>query len=424
MIDAKLKRVFWAWHFWAGIIVGPILVVMALTGAVYIFQPELELWWYADIAAGEFSISSLELDTVADRLREEYGEDYSLYGVELEESSGRAPAILMMSKDGNHSIRRFYFDPATQAIRGEIPDPNFFSLVLRIHRTLLAGTAGRIATELTTGWTICVTLLGVVLWWPRTWKSLKGVLIPRFNRKRYVWLRDLHSISGAVFSVLLLIVATTGLLYTFAWGRAFFVIGVASGQFDLIMSPPQSISEANAEPLPLDKVVAKIDEHSMPKARVSITLPQVETDAISIRSGSGWGPSVTRAIHLDRSTGEVLSDKRLSELPPLAIYTQWNYPLHVGSIGGITTKALWLVASVFFAMLPVAGFAMWWTRRKPGEAGLPNRVDAIHPRWLTILVALVGFALPVVGVSMALVWLGTLVRSRFGKHPLDVSPSR
>src|SRR5688500_6984761 len=42
-------RVFWRWHFYAGILIAPILLVMAITGALYVFKDELERIVYADV---------------------------------------------------------------------------------------------------------------------------------------------------------------------------------------------------------------------------------------------------------------------------------------------------------------------------------------------------------------------------------------
>ncbi|MEM6472324.1 MAG: PepSY domain-containing protein [Planctomycetota bacterium] len=415
MNDAKLRRLFWNWHFWAGMIAGPVLIVLSITGAIYIFKPELELWWYADVAAAAYSHDELNLDRAAEELLARHGSDYKMYGIELEPDSGRAPALLMMATDGSYAVRRFYIDPESGGVLGEIPESNLFTVVLDIHRRLMAGTPGRFLTELTTGWTIAVTLLGLVLWWPKNWSRLKGVLVPRIKVKRYVWLRDFHSIGGAFVSTLLLVVAITGLLYSLVWGGVFQMVGFVSGQFDVVVAPPQSVSDPSSETMGLSRLLAQIDELGMADKRMSIHLPQVETDSISVEAGRWYGPSASRIVHLDRASGEVLSDQSLADLPPMAIYTQWNYPLHVGSVGGIVTKFIWLIASVVFVLLPVAGFAMWWTRRRPGKTGFPNRSDAIKPKWLVLLLLVLGFAFPLVGLSILAVWAVNAVRGKLGR---------
>jgi uncharacterized iron-regulated membrane protein len=37
-----IYRAFWRWHFYAGLLILPVLMLMALTGGLYLFQPELD----------------------------------------------------------------------------------------------------------------------------------------------------------------------------------------------------------------------------------------------------------------------------------------------------------------------------------------------------------------------------------------------
>ncbi len=45
----RLYRVIWRWHFYAGLIVAPILLVAAITGGLYVFHAELSGWLYQDL---------------------------------------------------------------------------------------------------------------------------------------------------------------------------------------------------------------------------------------------------------------------------------------------------------------------------------------------------------------------------------------
>ena len=44
-----LYRVIWRWHFFAGLLVLPFLVMMAITGGTYLFKPELDHFLYRSI---------------------------------------------------------------------------------------------------------------------------------------------------------------------------------------------------------------------------------------------------------------------------------------------------------------------------------------------------------------------------------------
>jgi uncharacterized iron-regulated membrane protein len=90
----------------------------------------------------------------------------------------------------------------------------------------------------------------------------------------------------------------------------------------------------------------------------------------------------------------------------------WNYPLHVGTILGLTSKILWLVTCVVLITSPVTGVWMWWERRPTGRLGLPRRVNARRPRWLVATIMVTSILLPTVGLSVVAVLVIDLLVSR------------
>lgn len=47
-MTSNLYRAVWRWHFFAGLIILPVLVWLATTGAIYLYKPELERTLYRD----------------------------------------------------------------------------------------------------------------------------------------------------------------------------------------------------------------------------------------------------------------------------------------------------------------------------------------------------------------------------------------
>ena len=39
-----LYRTIWRWHFYAGLFVVPMILILSLTGAIYLFKPQVERW--------------------------------------------------------------------------------------------------------------------------------------------------------------------------------------------------------------------------------------------------------------------------------------------------------------------------------------------------------------------------------------------
>jgi len=51
LLEARLlaqHRLLWRWHFYAGLFVMPLLLVLAITGTLYCFQPQIEPLLYHD----------------------------------------------------------------------------------------------------------------------------------------------------------------------------------------------------------------------------------------------------------------------------------------------------------------------------------------------------------------------------------------
>ncbi|MBN8830899.1 MAG: PepSY domain-containing protein, partial [Sphingomonadales bacterium] len=41
---AALYRTIWRWHFYAGLFVIPFMLLLSVTGAFYLFKPQVERW--------------------------------------------------------------------------------------------------------------------------------------------------------------------------------------------------------------------------------------------------------------------------------------------------------------------------------------------------------------------------------------------
>ena len=61
--DKSLYRTIWRWHFYAGIFCIPFVILLALTGAIYLFKPYYENWQenkFHQLSPGENRISANE----------------------------------------------------------------------------------------------------------------------------------------------------------------------------------------------------------------------------------------------------------------------------------------------------------------------------------------------------------------------------
>lgn len=62
---SRFYRVIWRWHFYAGIFVIPFMLMLAVTGGIYLFKPPLDAAFYPQHVVPEGQMRSLTEQTAA-----------------------------------------------------------------------------------------------------------------------------------------------------------------------------------------------------------------------------------------------------------------------------------------------------------------------------------------------------------------------
>lgn len=405
---ASLHRIVWRWHFYAGVLVAPVLVVVAVTGGLYVFKAELERLLYPSVLTVPPGPVRVPLEAQVAAAKASVPDGYRAGSVGVWPDPTMPTEVFFQAKD--RPFKLVYVDPYTGAVTGELAGDGLFRTVLKLHRTLFLGPAGRVVVELTTGWTVVLLVTGLYLWWPRK-RTAAGLLYPRLRAKPYAVLRDLHAVAGFYLLPVSATAALTGLLYTQVWGGGYFLAAERTGA-SAGRTPPKSVSPPEARPLPLDAAFAAARSHYPDAGSLSLSLPSRPDAALVVFAGGATGPVTHGVLALDRSTGEVLANTPEHDQPAMRRWTGWNYSLHVGSVLGRPTKVLWLVACGVLTALPLTGLWMWWARRPAGRTGFPRRPDVRVPRRVLGAAALLGVLLPLVGASMLAVLAGEWVVAR------------
>ncbi len=409
-LQPSLYRVVWRWHFYAGVIVSPVLIIVAITGALYIFKDELERVMYPGTMFVVPQAESIPLNRQLAAVEAAYP-GWRTDTVEVDVDPTRATSV-RIRKQGQS--KRVYVNANSGEIQGAIGDNSFFRVVLSIHRQLFIGTTGRVVVELVTCWAIVLLVTGLYLWFPRRRERVWGVLMPRLRANPYTVLRDLHAIAGALFMPIGITIAATGLVYTLGWGSAYKYATDLTGE---ATETPRTI-RAVASPLLLDEAVTMTGQHFPAASFIDLQLPSKAGHPLVARArlGERSGPRTRATLILDPSTNAIISVKTSDQSPALSWWrSTWNYPLHVGSVLGMPTKIIWLFACLVLAALPITGLWMWWKRRPPGRTGFPRRSNRAIPVWLAAVIGLTGILLPAIGVSILLIMAGEWIASRVQK---------
>ena len=396
----NLKRTIWRWHFLAGIYVSPVLLIVSITGALYVFRPELEPLLYPDVLSVAPTSSVVSLDQQVAAAKEYIGPDWTVVTVDIDRTQPAFPNGVVL-ENSQYAVKTVYVDPYTGKALGELKNPNFFGVVLDIHATLMGGTIGRVFVELATCWAIFLAVTGFYLWWPKTFSQWKGVWWPRLRAKPYVIFRDIHALTGIWLWPVVILILVSGLLFSLVWGTSYHSVAFVTNAYAVRFDPPKSMQNDDSAVVSLESIWRNANEHHELR-RTSIHLPRHEQDSYRVETGGNLGASASDVLVLDQYSGDLLLHKRLLELPVMAQITSWAYPFHVGSVLGLTTKIIWLIASLVLAFMPITGIAMWLIRRRPHTLGFPRAYEAATPKWLVFLMVMFGVVLPAAGVTLAI----------------------
>lgn len=430
-LAAQVYLAVWRWHFWAGLLVSPVLIALAVTGTLIVFQPQLEPLLDRDLYFIEDgSGPQVPLQAFAEAVPRELPGFYLAHFYAYPDPARTWDGFAYRRTDHGITSRRVFFDWRQGELLGHQDyNTTFFRQVIEIHRTLLAGLPGRVVTESATCWGIVSVLSGLYLWWPRKKEKLFGVWLPRLRGAPRTILRDWHTVPALYLSLVLLVIMVTGLFFSPLWGAGFRAGAFLTGGFPaFLLSPPASKPAEDPEqpPISLDEVLALAGQHyPFTRETYEIVLPTPGSqEAFQVLNANNlpWKPIAI--LFIDAYTGERLHYATGSDLPWQTHLARLFYPIHTGAVLGWPTQILALLACLVLMATTLLGVVMWWRRRPKGRFGSPRQPPpGTTPAWIIALTAALALFLPTVGLALAALFLFGLARNRLTRRtPAGLPP--
>jgi uncharacterized iron-regulated membrane protein len=434
-------RAVWRWHFFAGLWIAPFLVILTLTGAIYLFDREFDGWWNRDIqtiAAGGAPLPLAQQEAVV--LRRYAG--VKITRVRLPRGANEAAVWNIQTSEG--ISRDVYLDPYRGRITGTTdPAMQPMAIVRQLHASLMGGRIGGYIVELVACWTLIMMATGIWLWWPRQWK-LKGVLVPRLSTRGRRYWRDLHSIPAMFNAAFVILLVLTGMPWSAFWGPQFAKLGevvpfvAASPNFK---APPQADGNAQADMHAAHNKAAMQDPDSgkipwtirhspMPHGSGAGGVGIAEIEALLLmldtaRFGGGvrifypgddkgvfmlnYVPDKAegqRTIYVDPGTGRIIGNIGWSDYSPVAKAVEWGVETHMGRQYGLANQIANLLVCLALIGGVVAGLTLWWKRRPAGRLAAPQLVRGDRmPGGVKAMIVMIAILFPLVAVSMIPIWL-------------------
>ena len=287
---------------------------------------------------------------------------------------------------GGHGRGRnaVYVDPYTGDIVAEGANKvdSFFMSMMQLHRWLWFSGEWRQTGRMIVGWAtvvfVIICLSGFILWLPKTWNGFKrwdiwkiGLRV-RFRKGFWPFLYDTHNTIGFYMLIPALILALTGLCWSFSWYRtgAGNLLGSPvlqrGGQNRTTIEPVEetAISFSVAEMIDRqNKLTPGIGEIvvSIPQNRETpMTIQKGRTGffALTIKDRTQWDRFRGTVIPIEHY-GKTVDVERFADKPLGAQIAASVRAVHFGNITGLSSKILFFIACLFATSWPVTGMALW-----------------------------------------------------------------
>ncbi|WP_434116157.1 PepSY-associated TM helix domain-containing protein [Paraburkholderia caffeinilytica] len=229
-------RTLWRWHFYAALFVMPFLVVLAITGTLYCFQPQIEPLLYPHrLIVEPQAAPRLSEDALLAKARAAMPANARAVTAPIARTPDRSTEFIFRLADGEK--QSVYLNPYSGEVLGTLSVERRFMQVDRmLHRKLLLGKPGELLMELAACWTLVMIGTGVALWWPRDKTSTRAALVPRFSLKGRPFWKNLHAVMGIWLALGALVFVLSGLPWTGSWGKQFKALASAAN----LGAPPGS----------------------------------------------------------------------------------------------------------------------------------------------------------------------------------------
>ncbi|RHW17362.1 PepSY domain-containing protein [Sphingomonas gilva] len=353
-------------HRWTGGVIGLLLALMGLSGAVLVHK---DAWVSLPGAEAAQQQSTAAIVAQVEQL--------------MADPADRPQSILFATSDFGLSRLTYpegaggYADQAGRIVTrwdGKWDRPEVW--LFDFHHHLFSGDTGEIVAGIAGLAGLGFVITGVILWW-RTRRTFKLRPWPKRMSRPAILMH--HRDLGVVAAPLLLISLVTGTMLALEPVRNALLSPLSSpAEMKMALLPP----EVEGAPLAADLDWAGMIREARrlyPDAEIRIlSLPRQPGGLISLRTRqpAEWLPNGRTTLYFAPDSGRLIEARDAFALPLGWRVFNYAYPLHAAKVGGLPYRLVMTLSGLALAML--GSFAVWsfWFRRPRSRARAPARVVA------------------------------------------------
>ncbi len=388
-----LRNALFQVHWIVGITAGCVLALVGLTGAMLSFEEKI------------VSVLNEDARTVMPRSTAPLSVPQLLKRIELQHPDARVASLLVFGSpsqawrvtfepasaravDGQARGASRYVNPYTGSLSLEPGDrgESFFRSVRSLHRWLMLGEWGNrdVGRQITGACALLLVLMcatGLYLRWPRNGHTFHSWLVPDFALRGRSFLWNLHATVGTWLLLFYLVIALTGLQWSYEWYRngLYALAGVERSE-----RPERSRALELAGRAPdLSRAWRVFLEETETSGfnRAILRIPRGGPDSpVEIRYLEA-NPAHSRAYNtlaVEPVTGVVVKHERYAEKNAGGKLIASVFALHSGQFFGTPGMLAFMLASLGMPLFAVTGWMLYLDRRKR-KARSRARMAALTP---------------------------------------------
>jgi uncharacterized iron-regulated membrane protein len=409
---AQLRPLARRVHFLAGILVAPFVLLLCVTGLIYVCSPQIHDDLYGNQlfvdevgAGGPRPVAGQVAAALAAHPEAE------LRSVVPPPEPDRTTRVNLAVPGPTEpgEARTVFVDPYTDRISGELTTVDGrmpANVWLRdLHADLHLGPVGRLYSEVAASWLPVIVVSGLVQWIAKQGRRRRGLRelltpLPR-GKGEQARMRAVHGPLGIWLMVGLLVMGGTGLAMSrFAgWGLP------AVRAPELATAPV--VAPGNVDPIGVDRVLEVARAEGL-GGELEVAAPTAPDRPFTVTETSPGLPIRKDSIAVDPYTGQVIDRIGWDDYPFLAQLRELGVQAHTGTLFGPANQIVLALLVIATIVLVLIGYRMWWKRSPYRQAvKLPpvpppalRRLPASVGVPVVLAIVVLGWLLPVFGISL------------------------
>lgn len=376
------ERQTWVWlHRYAGLLTALFLTVAGLTGSILAFGHDIDVWLNPGLHQARSTAPPLGFDALASRIQ---ASDPALRVDYLTHDGvpGRTALAFVSARTGHPPLAydEVYVDPGTGEIQGKrsrraccLQAESFVPFMLQIHHSLyipglwgwwfMGGIALIWLVDSFVGFYLTLPR-GGLRWakWMPAWLIKRGAGPYRLNL-------DLHRAFGLWLWLALVLLALSSAYLNL---REELFRPALSAVSTLTPMPVASTLPASREALPVvgfDAIRTRANAHAQAQGWPERVSGVSHFGELGLYLALLWPSHHDRGLGLgspmlyfDAHTGRLLGVAQPGQGTAADVFTQMQFPLHSGQIGGLGGRIVVCALGLVVAMLSVTGVVIWWKK--------------------------------------------------------------